>query len=290
MFRVGASDMVENSLYEVQNWLSDSDLNYEESSEYWNDEDEEKSKEWYILDGNFEKMENYIKGVGLIDQLNSCVDFLDKELNLSISGYGADLASGNLWAVPHILKNSLVEKLYCVEFSKQRLLKIGPEVLEYYNVQKDKIVLCLGSFNDLKLHANSLDFIFLSQAFHHSYRPNDTLNEIWRVLKPNGFVVMIGEHPISKIQVFKGYIANPLKFCVSKLVPENIQQYIFGKTFHNIVLFPSVNTLFPPDKILGDHYYTDNQYLAMFKGAGFKSYQISIKKHGTIGYILIKDD
>lgn len=276
--------------YEVQNWLSDSDLNYEESSEYWNDEAEEKNKEWYILDGNFEKMENYIKEVGLVDQINMCVEFLDKELNRTISGYGADLASGNLWAAPNIFKNSLVEKLYCVEFSKQRLLKIGPKVLEHYNVQKDKIVLCLGSFNDLKLPDHSLDFIFLSQAFHHSHRPNDTLNEISRVLKPDGFVIMIGEHPISKIKIIKGYITNPLKFCVSKLVPENIQQIIFGRKFHNIVLLPSVNTLFPPDKILGDHYYTDNQYLAMFKGAGFKSYQISKKKYSKIGYILVKND
>jgi len=49
------------------------------------------------------------------------------------------------------------------------------------------------------LENNSVDFIFLCQAFHHADDPEKLIYEIRRVLKPDGIVIIIGEH----IKIFK---------------------------------------------------------------------------------------
>jgi ubiquinone/menaquinone biosynthesis C-methylase UbiE len=85
------------------------------------------------------------------------------------------MAAGNLWAVPRLLRLGTVDKIYCLEYSKHRLLQIGPAVLEYYGVPKERVVLALGSFYDLHLKNKSLDFVFMSQAFHHADDPNRLL-------------------------------------------------------------------------------------------------------------------
>ena len=64
------------NIYEVQNWISVSDIKTLEYSEYWNDEEKEKEKPWYILDGDVTKMEHYLQKTGLLRQINQCVDVL----------------------------------------------------------------------------------------------------------------------------------------------------------------------------------------------------------------------
>lgn len=59
-----------------------------------------------------------------------------------------------------------------------------------------KIYRHLGSFYDLGFEAESIDPIFLSQAFHYADRSLHLLQECDRVLKRNGAIVLIGEHCI----------------------------------------------------------------------------------------------
>jgi len=57
----------------------------------------------------------------------------------------------------------------------------------------------------------SIDFCFCSQAFHHADDPQRLLNEIKRVLKPSGIVLMIGENPVYIFDFIKTYIKNLIK-------------------------------------------------------------------------------
>lgn len=253
--------------YEFQEWITTLEIKRSKYFEYWSDEEQEKSKEWYILDGNFEKMETYLKKSGLLHQLAESIKRLRSRFNRELHGIGADLASGNLWAVPHLLRLGKVRKIYCVEYSRHRLLKIGPKVLEHYGVPKDKVVLALGSFYKLKLPDSSLDFVFMSAAFHHADDPVAILAEIRRVLKPEGVVIIIGEH-VTEVTL-KAYIKHVLRFFISRLVPSDIQNRLFRKNFHDTKLIPKPNELFPPDPISGDHYYTYRQYREMFSRYGF---------------------
>ena len=78
---------------EFQNWLDKTDATDIEYSEYWNNEAIEQEKEWYILDGNFTKMETYLKTAGFLEDLQRCADILKDEYNLTIHGVGIDLAA-----------------------------------------------------------------------------------------------------------------------------------------------------------------------------------------------------
>jgi len=271
--------------YKVQNWLDDAQLKTIGFSDYWNNEEHEKIKEWYVLDGDFSKMEGYLLKTGLPLDYEECLKILKEEFNYELKGVGIDLASGNLWSAKSILKSGLVDTLYCLEFSKHRLLKLGPKVLEHYDIPKDKAVLVWGSFYDLKVGNDFFDFVYLSAAFHHADRPQELLKEIKRVLKPGGVVIIIGEF---KINWANGYIKNFLKAIISRTLPAHVQQRLFGKSYHGIKFFPKAIELFPPDPVLGDHYYTDRQYQSMFTQQGFKVRGFKRKGSETQSFILFK--
>lgn len=254
-------------VYTIEYWLSESEVNSIAYSDYWNNEEKERTKAWYILDGDFSKMERYLKESGLVSVFDDCVA-LARNLRGNLHGVGADIAAGVLWAVPHILRSEPVEKLYCVEYSQHRLLKIGPKVLEHYGVPVDKVVLCLGSFYDLKLPDSSLDFIVLSTAFHHADYPNKLLAELQRVLKPGGVILVFGEAEARKITL--PIIVKQVAKSMMSLLPDGVQRYLFGRAFPLQGPFPNREALHPPDDpVMGDHYYTRAQYIDLFKRAGF---------------------
>ncbi len=271
--------------WNIEYWLTEQEINRLNYSTYWNDEECEKEKEWYILDGDFLKMEQYLKRMGLPEDLVKCAGVLKNRLGQELSGVGIDLAAGNLWSVSHLFKLGKINKLFCLEFSKHRLLKIGPSVLEHYGIPKEKIILVLGSFYDLHIGDQSLDFIFLSQAFHHADDPNRLLLEIRRVLKPMGTVIIIGEHIVNHIQAYSRYIA---KFLISRTVHSSLQRKLFGKILSVKSFIPKPEDLFPTDPILGDHFYTNMQYKRFFLKHGFKSINIRNKKSIFQSFVLIK--
>lgn len=272
--------------YVIENWLDDSQIKSIGYSDYWNDEENEKSKKWYILDGNFSKMEQYLLKTGLLLDFERCLRLLKEEFKYELKGAGIDLASGNLWSTKPILRSGQVNTLYCLEYSKHRLLKLGPKVLEHYGIPKDRIVLVMGSFYELRLKDNALDFVFMSQAFHHADRPDDLLLEIRRVLKPGGAVIIIGEH---KLNCVKAYVRNLIKFFLTRILPAQAQQRLFGKTFYAPKLMPSLKELFPTDPVLGDHYYTDKQYGAIFTKHGFRLRRFKRRGSEFQSFVLIKD-
>src|SRR5437660_12532446 len=102
----------------VERWIDDeSGIEY---SGYWNDEELERSKPWYVLDGDFSKMERYIAEVGLDGDLELALRTLRDSRGRGIGGTGLDLAAGTLWAEPKLLAAGTAERIYAVEFSRHR--------------------------------------------------------------------------------------------------------------------------------------------------------------------------
>lgn len=132
--------------YRIESWLSDDDLKQIDYSDYWNDEEQERSKEWNILDGNFAKLENYIIANGLPSAMETCLNTAIKRFGCELTGKGIDLAAGNLWAVPHLFRLGKIEQLYCLEYSRHRLLNLGPKILDHYKVPAELVTLVFGSF------------------------------------------------------------------------------------------------------------------------------------------------
>jgi SAM-dependent methyltransferase len=253
--------------YPAVEWLSDvARLKY---ADYWNDQSEERRKPLWIVDGDFRPLEQYLAQIRLPDQLRACVECARERFGRRLGGIGVDLGAGNMWAAPYLLALGSVERLYCVEYSKHRLLDLGPALLAHYGVSPARIVLALGDLHRLEIGDGTLDFVFMSAAFHHSDRPQQLLDEIRRVLKPTGLVMLIGEH----ITDAGGgaAIRHMVKFCVARLVPRAVQRRVLGRELHVERFVPREEDLLAGDERLGDHAYTRTRYEQMFAAAGFES-------------------
>jgi SAM-dependent methyltransferase len=278
--RVIASQESGQTYSKIQ-WLQPSELSALEFGHYWNDSHQEKSKQLDLRDDDCCKVDRFMAEAVVVKQLRACLDFMQTDLSLEIKGLGADLASGNLWAVPILLSESRLEKIYCVEYSWHRIFQNGPKLLRYRSVPVDKAILCLGNFYDIKLPDQSLDFVLLSEAFHHAARPRDLLLEIKRLLKNSGAVVIIGERPLSATDLFK-YSA---KFFASHLIPRTIQQRLTGRSIFATTPFPRGQILIDPE--LGDHGYTLRQYHRLFNECGFTVHQGKTEESDLHWFILV---
>jgi ubiquinone/menaquinone biosynthesis C-methylase UbiE len=130
----------------------------------------------------------------------------------------------------------------------------------------DKISRYLGSFYNLKFPENSLDLIYMSQAFHHAEKPLKLIQECDKVLKSNGRIILVGEHYIGA------------KRMVFRFLSTLVFQQKFSTNFYE---------LFTPDNQLGDHYYRQSDYYFMFQSMGY-SVQHEVLNNGTVIYIADK--
>jgi ubiquinone/menaquinone biosynthesis C-methylase UbiE len=237
-------------MFEVRRWLGTDEIRAIEYSAYWNDEAVEREKEgFWTLEGDFARMETC-----LAEKTTVARELEDLLRQVAPRGAGADLAAGTLWAVPRLVAHG-AELVYAVEYSEHRLLKLGPGVLAHYGVPPERVVLCFGSFYDLRLDDQSLDFVLLAQALHHADRPDALLREVRRVLKPEGTLYVIGEHLVSELP------QGSLRRTVAASLPAPLQVRLFGR------IVPK-SPEFPVDPVLGDHYYTRPDYDRMFTAAG----------------------
>lgn len=249
----GRAPALSPSTFEVRRWLDRDEIRAIEYSAYWNDEAVEQEKEgFWTLEGDFARMETC-----LTEKTTVARELEDLLREVAPVGAGADLAAGTLWAVPQLVAHG-AEIVYAVEYSEHRLLKLGPGVLAHYGVPPERVVLCLGSFYDLRLEDAALDFVLLAQALHHADRPEALLHEARRVLKPGGTLYVIGEHLVAGPPQERS-----LRRRLAESVPDSLQVRLFGRSLRQ------PPTELPVDPVLGDHLYWRRDYDRMFASTGF---------------------
>ena len=249
---------------------------------YWNDEAAERAKAWHIDEKGFAPMEVHLEVSGLLRQLDQSLQVADAA-GLKIAGQGADLACGTAWASAHLLRTAPIERMYCVEYSEHRLLKMAPALLAHYKIAPKKIVLCLGSFYELKLPDRSLDFVLLSEALHHADDPARLLAELKRILKPHAAVLVIGEHDLGG--PWRLRVRNAARFVAARF-PEAVQHRFFGRIVSAEPIFAPIKDLLRPDPVAGDHYYLRQDYFSMFSEAGFEARRFTTKGSRFQGFVL----
>lgn len=251
--------------WNVEYWLDDAEREAIEYAAYWNDADAERGKPWDVEEGGFDGVEAYLADVGLQADLELCLDEVERLAGRRLEGRGIDIAAGTLWAVPTLLAQPGVEHVHCLEYSRHRLLAIGPVMLEHYDVRPDQVTLALGSFYDLHLPDATLDFAFLSQALHHADDPAALLAELHRVLRPGGVALIVGEHRLDR-SAYARYAVR----AAGRVLPDSLRRRLPGGAVDvRFTLRPSGSDLEPPDPLLGDHTYTRPEYARMFAEAGF---------------------
>jgi SAM-dependent methyltransferase len=115
-----------------------------------------------------------------------------------------------------------------------------------------------------------MDFAVLAQAFHHAFDPARLLEELRRVLRPRGVVLVTGEHRIGIARFTWRLLRHVGKQVLSGSIPR----------------VPGWAELFPPDPRLGDHYYSADQYARMFDSHGFRWIRLSKRRWGGVSYVL----
>ena len=163
------------------------------TSEYWNDINEEKKKEWWIEDGNYKRCLNFLNQ-SLMTEYKSSETFINNYNGDNIKV--ADLAAGIGWTSVLISKLKKVKEVHSVEISKHRIGILFENSVKMLLGEENKLFRYLGSFYDLKFGDNSIDIVYMSQAFHHADAPLKLLYECDRVLKDNGRIILVGEHYI----------------------------------------------------------------------------------------------
>lgn len=265
-----------------ENWIDPAVGGAVEYADYWNDEEVERGKDVFdVTDGNFTKIERHLADEGLLEDLVASIRVADRAFGARIKGVGIDLAAGSLWAARPLLDHGDVHRLYCLEYSRHRLFKLGPLVLAHYGIPADRVILAYGSFYDIKLPSAELDFALLAQALHHADEPVDLLRELARVLKPGGVALVIGEPVVTARQVLRYY----LRMIARLLVPRRM---LAGSSRFDVrlTLRPAGEDIAPTDPTLGDHYYRPREYRAMFEKAGFAAVRSRRRGEQHRSYVL----
>ncbi len=116
------------------------------------------------------------------------VEFAGNGLEL---GAGCGLLGATVAAYPKV--KSLLSVEICEEMTRRVIPKVAAGVL---GNQSNKITPIFGSFDDLQIPNESVDFVVEIDSFHHSDNLPKTLGECQRVLKPGGFLLCFDRcHP-----------------------------------------------------------------------------------------------
>jgi SAM-dependent methyltransferase len=240
---------IKSRLAPVEQWLSIDALEHIYSAGYWNDIEQEKQKgDFWITDGSYARCMSYLKQAGLLDEWAIVEKYL-REFPSCSKLIVADVAAGIGWTSALLSKLDNVAEVNAIEISTHRLTELFPYAVDMMGGYPEKIRRYLGSFYALGFDAESMDVVFLSQAFHHADQPLKLLTEIDRVTRKGGVILLTGENHIGLRAMTKAAI----KMLLGK------KQFSFN--FHEI---------FPPDDITGDHYYRLSDYYTFFRLLGYK--------------------
>lgn len=263
-----SAEVISAPLTPVEKWLDGAALSSIYSSSYWNDIEEEKSKEWWIADGStaaFARLEAYLERSGLMQSYRIAEKFLAglAERDLLV----ADLAAGIGWTACLLSKLPNVSSVHAVDISEHRLEQLFPQAIRMFDGVAGKLKRSLGSFYDLRIADASVDVVFIAAAFHHAANPLRLLNEIDRVLNPGGHLILAAENVVSVAAVVRRMIR---------------------KLLHERKLCTNFYELFPPDDILGDHYYRVSDYYFFSQLLGYEVLNFVVTRPQTATVILRK--
>ncbi len=119
---------------------------------------------------------------------------IKKILGNDLYGTILEIGAGDGILTCQMTKIKGIKRIYALDYSRNCLEKLMPFVIKKFNLSEDEknlIFPVIGSFNDIKLPDNSVDFVIAWISLHHSEDRERTLKEIYRVLKINGYLIAL---------------------------------------------------------------------------------------------------
>lgn len=110
--------------------------------------------------------------------------------DLKLQGVGVELGAGLGTFSNNVCRHyPAVEKIYAVELVSSVAEHLMPRVLS--GLSREKVQPVVGSFDNIELPDESVDFCIEVNSLHHSGNVVTTLKEISRILKPGGVLVAL---------------------------------------------------------------------------------------------------
>jgi ubiquinone/menaquinone biosynthesis C-methylase UbiE len=114
-----------------------------------------------------------------------------------LHGVGIELGAGIGLLGIVAAENSKVEAILSIEVVKSFVTNVIPEAaFQILKSNSNKIIPVYGSFEDIKIESNQIDFALQIESLHHADSLDLAASETFRVLKPGGFLLSIDRsHP-----------------------------------------------------------------------------------------------
>ncbi len=252
----------DEGLVEVECWITQEEARHLYSGAFWNDQEVEKGKEWWIEDGSDGgELRAHLERSGSLAEFHTAIRLLKESAKLK--GRVLDAAAGTCWTAALLSRFPEVDHIDAVELSWHRITFLAERTIDELDGIPSKISRIFGSFLDVHRPDHIYDIVFLSAAFHHCAEVVWLLAELDRCLAPNGAMVLIGERPVT-------WTAQAWRMA-STLVRR--RQLLF-----------EYRELFPPHPETGDHYYRRSDYVDLFGGFG---YRLHIERIGRKNHVLV---
>ncbi len=129
-----------------------------------------------------------------------------------LSGVGVDLGGGTGLLASVVAKSSSVQRVIAVEVAESAADLLIPKVASWVlGKQAEKVIPVVGTFNDLRLPSDSIDFAVEIDSFHHSDNLELTFSECARVLKPGGWLLCFdrvwgNKHPEADLERLRNIV------------------------------------------------------------------------------------
>jgi len=168
-----------------------------------------------------------------------------------MSGIGVELGSGcSAISVELVKLHKQIEKIYAVEIVPEIVEHAASHLISMHGVE-EKVIPVVGSFDDIKLDEDSVDFIVEFDSLHHSFDLDRTINESHRILKPGSKLLAIDRAHWRTSKRRRNELEN-VKYSKEWLMARGLDP--------NLVITRAEN---------GEHEHLLSDYLKAFKNAGF---------------------
>ncbi|MEZ5365632.1 MAG: class I SAM-dependent methyltransferase [Bryobacterales bacterium] len=177
-----------------------------------------------------------------------------RHLGFRFQGQGIELGAGCAMLSALVARSPEVRSVYALEICEEMVRRGVPKVARHVlGSDAHKVKGVFGSFNDLQLPDNSLDFALEIDSIHHSHDLNLTLREAARVLKPGAQLLCFDRcHPNS---------------LTDEEVDEMLSQ-VYSDEFMRKSHYPPGVKMTRREN--GEHEYREREWMAAFQQAGFR--------------------
>ncbi len=165
-----------------------------------------------------------------------------------------DLGCGSGWLAAMLTQHASVDSVIAWDASPALLGEVVPAMVALMGGEISKVQRVCGQFSPLPIETSSIDVVTMSSAFHHASDPDSLLEELIRVVKPAGAILLLNEVPYA--------VASTLWAAVSTTAAAIVNSVSTGLTIRKGGHLAADHVLY--DEILGDRALTLAQWRRLF--------------------------